>query len=104
MATRPTNKAKATAANTLSGIQNLIDSAQELLETLRDEQGPAVERLREKVSKTIDSAHKRLNELDVPELASDAIDNTMGFVRGDPWRAVAIGAFALLALSLLSRD
>jgi ElaB/YqjD/DUF883 family membrane-anchored ribosome-binding protein len=42
--------------------------------------------------------------LDVPEIASDAIDSTVGFLRSDPWRTVAIGALAVLAVSLLVRS
>jgi ElaB/YqjD/DUF883 family membrane-anchored ribosome-binding protein len=98
MAKRPTKRVKATATDAVSGMRSVIDSAEELLETLREEQGPAVERMREKVSATIENARDRLSEVDVPELASGAIDSTVVFVRSDPWRAVAIGALGLLAV------
>jgi ElaB/YqjD/DUF883 family membrane-anchored ribosome-binding protein len=104
MAKRRSKQVKQTVADSASGLQNVIDSAQELLENLRDQQGAAVDRVREKISETIKNAQSRLGELDVPEIAADAIDSTVGFLRSDPWRTVAIGALALLAVSLLMRS
>ncbi|HEX4268301.1 MAG TPA: hypothetical protein VHY36_10465 [Steroidobacteraceae bacterium] len=101
MAKRRTKHANAAVADTATGLQDLIDSAEELLESLRDQQGAAVELLRAKVSATIGNARERIGELDVPVLASDAVEGTVAFLRSDPWRSVALGALAALAISLL---
>src|ERR1700743_267158 len=104
MATKRAKQAKKKLADAAFGLQELIDSAEGLLENAKDLEGTAAEKLREKVSETVRSARARLSELDVPEMASDAVDSTVGFVREDPWRAVAIGALAMLAVSLLVRS
>jgi ElaB/YqjD/DUF883 family membrane-anchored ribosome-binding protein len=103
LAKRGARQAKNSVDNAASGLQEFIDSAEDLLEGLQDQQGVAVERLRAKVSATISSARERLADTDVSEMASEAYDNTVGFIRQDPWRAVAVGALAILAASLLIR-
>ena len=95
--------AKKSIGDTASNLQDLIDSAEELLEDLKHQQGEAVERLRDKVSATISDARERIAESSLSDTASEAYDNAVGFVRQDAWRAVAIGALALLAGSLLLR-
>jgi ElaB/YqjD/DUF883 family membrane-anchored ribosome-binding protein len=95
--------AKKSIGDAASGLQDLVDSAEDLLTDLKDQKGEAVERLREKVSTTISDARQRLADSDVSDIASEAYDNAVGLVRQDPWRAVAIGALALLAGSLLLR-
>jgi len=90
-------------AESAAGLQGVIDSADEMLESLRDEQGEAVDRLRTRVAASVQSARERLQSLDVPELAGDAIDSAAGFLRSNPWRTVAIGALATLAVSLVLR-
>ena len=103
MPTKRAKQAKKKVADATSGLQELIDSADDLLESLKDQPGAAAEKLREKVSETVRSARARLSELDVPEVASEAVETTVGFLRSDPWRTVALGALALLAVSLLLR-
>jgi ElaB/YqjD/DUF883 family membrane-anchored ribosome-binding protein len=99
MAKRRAMQATNSVDNAASGLQEFIDSAEDLLEGLQDQQGVAVERLRAKVSATISSARERLADTDVSEMASEAYDNTVGFIRQDRWRAVAVGALAILAAS-----
>ncbi len=103
MTVRHAMHAKRVVADSTSGLQTLIDSSEDLLESLKDQQGAAADRLREKVSATMKVAQRRLSDLDVSGATSEALDNTVGFLRRDPWRAVAIGALAVLALSLLVR-
>jgi ElaB/YqjD/DUF883 family membrane-anchored ribosome-binding protein len=97
-------QAKQSVGTAASELQGMIDSAEELLESLHDQQGAAVDRLREKISATVSNARNRLADLDVPELAADAYETTVGFLRRDPWRTVAIGALAVLAAALLIRS
>jgi ElaB/YqjD/DUF883 family membrane-anchored ribosome-binding protein len=104
MASKRAKQSKKKVSDAASGLQDLIDSAEGLLDSVKDQQGVAAERMREKISETVENARTRLSELDVPEIASDAIDSTVGFLRSDPWRTVAIGALAVLAVSLLVRS
>lgn len=90
-------------AESASGLQVIIDSADELLESLRDQQGEAVDQLRTRVAANVKSARERLRSLEVPELAGDAIDRAAGFFRASPWRMVAIGAVAAVAIALVAR-
>jgi ElaB/YqjD/DUF883 family membrane-anchored ribosome-binding protein len=103
MAQPRARQAHKSVADAASGLQDLIESAEELLENIRDEQGAAVDRLRDKISASVSNARDRLADMDVPEVASQAYDSTIGFLRRDPWRAVAICALAVLATSLLMR-
>ncbi|HEY6923215.1 MAG TPA: DUF883 family protein [Steroidobacteraceae bacterium] len=104
MTARHAMHAKRVVADSASGLQNLIDSSEEVLESLKDQQGAAVERLREKLSATMRVAQKRLSDLDIPDTASEAMESAVGFVRGNPWRAVALGALGVLAVMLFARD
>jgi ElaB/YqjD/DUF883 family membrane-anchored ribosome-binding protein len=104
MTKRTAKQAKRAVAESASGLQGVIDSADELLDSLRDQQGEAVDRLRTKIAASVKAARDRLEDLDVPELASDAVDSTTSFLRSDPWRTVAIGALAALAVSLIVRS
>ena len=103
MATKRAKQSKKNGSLAAAGLHDLIESAEGLLESVKDLEGAAAEKVRENVSKTVQGARARLSELDIPEMASDAIDSTVGFVRRDPWRAVAIGALAVLAVSTLVR-
>jgi ElaB/YqjD/DUF883 family membrane-anchored ribosome-binding protein len=103
MTTRHAMHAKRAVADSASGLQNLIDSSEEVLESLKDQQGAAVDRLRERLSATMRVAQHRLSDLDLPDTASAALESTVGFVRGNPWRAVALGALGVLAAVLFMR-
>lgn len=104
MTSKRARQSKKKASEAASGLQDLIDSAEELLESMKEQQGVAAEKLREKIAATLENARARLSQFDVPEIASDAVDSTVGFLRSDPWRTVAIGALAVLAVSLLVRS
>jgi ElaB/YqjD/DUF883 family membrane-anchored ribosome-binding protein len=106
MAKYDTKHAKAASAAMEEGLQDLIDSASELLEGLKDQQGAAVENLRARASDTIRSARRRLAAFrpDVQELATRTLQTTAKFVRRDPWRAVAIGALVVAALAIFTRQ
>jgi ElaB/YqjD/DUF883 family membrane-anchored ribosome-binding protein len=97
--------AESAAAGAAAGLRDLIDSADELLADLQHQHGAAVQSLREKVMTTVAAARRKLDEIapDIKAAAGETLDSAIGFVRRDPWRAVAIGALTLLALSLLAR-
>jgi len=102
---RAEKRAKSARSHAAAGLQDLIDSADALLEDLRDQQGAAVEALRDKVSQTVGAARERLEDLapEIRQAANEGLESAVGFVRRDPWRAVALGALTLLAFSLFSR-
>ena len=105
MARTEATRAKRTVSGAAAGLQDLIDSADELLSNLRDQQGEAVDALRDRVSATAASARRRLQRLgpQVQDAAGETLDSAVGFLRRDPWRAVAIGALTVLAFSLFTR-
>jgi ElaB/YqjD/DUF883 family membrane-anchored ribosome-binding protein len=88
------------------GLEELIDSAQALLEELQDQQGPAVESLRARAAATLKSASRHLSRLrpGAEELASRTFRSTLGFIRRDPWRAIALGALAVVAIGILAHS
>jgi len=102
MTTRTAKQAKQAVAESASALQGVIDSADEFLESLRDQQGEAVDRLRTRIAANVQSARRRLDNLDVPELAGDAFESTAGAVRRHPWRTLAIGAIAALTVSVVA--
>jgi ElaB/YqjD/DUF883 family membrane-anchored ribosome-binding protein len=86
-------------------LEDLIESAEALLEELQDQQGAAAETLRARAWATIKSARQRLSDLrpEVGDLAAKSLRGTLKFVRRDPWRAVALGALLIVALGVLAR-
>jgi ElaB/YqjD/DUF883 family membrane-anchored ribosome-binding protein len=85
-------------------LEDLIESAEALLEELQDQQGAAAETLRARAWATIKSARSRLADMrpQVGDLATKTLRGTLKFVRRDPWRAVALGALLVLALGVLA--
>lgn len=87
-------------------LRDLIDHAEQMLQSLRDQGGEAAERLRERVEATVQSARKRLSALegDARHLTEQAAATADEYVRGNPWAAVAIAAVAGVVVgALLSR-
>ena len=86
-------------------LQELLESAEDLLKSLRDEEGEAVEELRAKVSSTIRSASSQLEDLaqTATGFGRNAARYSARFVRSDPWRTAAIAAITLLGFTLLMR-
>ena len=103
MAMRRAMRAKNSISDAATSLQDVIDSAEDMLDNVKDQQGDAADHLRTKLSESVANARKRLASLNVAESVSDAYDNTVGFFRDDPWRAVAIGAIAVLAATIIVR-
>ncbi len=85
-----------------SELDDLIESASELLENLKDQRGEAVDNLRTRASRSIDNARRRLAAVkpQAQEAAAEAVRVAAGFVRRNPWRAVAIGALLFAAVGM----
>jgi len=86
--------------------QDLVESAQALLQTLQNEKGEAVENLREKLSATVKTASSRLESLRgrAGDIGQQAAKSTVRYVRDNPWKSVAIAAVVVLGWHLLNRD
>ena len=84
-----------------SELDELIQSASDLLDSLNDQRGEAVDDLRSRATRNIDNARRRLAALkpQVMEGGAQAARAAVGFARANPWSTVAIGAAAVAALA-----
>jgi ElaB/YqjD/DUF883 family membrane-anchored ribosome-binding protein len=90
-----------TSAALASELDELIQSASELLDSLNDQRGEAVQDLRTRATRNIDNARRRLAALkpQVVEGGAQAARAAVGFARNNPWSTVAIGAAVIGALA-----
>ncbi len=104
MSTRTRRLGNKLASSGEEAWSELIDSANELLDSIRDESGPAAERLRSKLSDTIDAATEQLESFreDASDAGQQALETTLRFVRRDPWRAVALGALIAVGIMVVA--
>ena len=86
-----------------SELDQLIQSASELLESLDEERGEAIDGLRSRAARNIGNARHRLAALkpQVLDGAAQAARATAGFARRNPWSAVAVGALIVGSVALL---
>ena len=84
-------------------LMDLIESTESLLNELRSERGALADDLRARATITVRDARSRLQAMHPSRsiYARAALKRTGRFVRTDPWRTVAIGALALVALGVL---
>ncbi len=75
-------------------IQNVVEDAQDLMKTVRNEGEGKITEMRTKVQSQIDTARASLAELQrsVQDGARVAMTSTDEYVRANPWRAVGISA------------
>lgn len=90
---------RAAAEEVTEGLQAILDSAQEFLETLGDQKGAAVDDLRARLSATVASTTRRLSSF-AGEASVQAAKSTVRYVRREPWKAVGIAVLALAAWQL----
>jgi len=97
--------------STVIELNRIIQQAEELLKTLGEEGGAAVEAVRHRVLRTVSQAKGRLAEAStrVRGAANDAAQSTDVYVHNNPWKSVAYGAaagaaIALIATALVRRD
>ncbi|MBC8024598.1 MAG: DUF883 domain-containing protein [Steroidobacteraceae bacterium] len=105
------NGARAAADTTVVELTRVVAQAEELLKTLGEEGGAAVEAVRQRVQRTVSQAKVRLADASdrVRERAVDASKATDRYVHDNPWRSIAYGAaagaaVALIASALLRRE
>jgi ElaB/YqjD/DUF883 family membrane-anchored ribosome-binding protein len=98
------NRAAALGEDIQDNLEDLIESVEALLDDLKDQKGMAAEKLRTRAWATVKSARRRLADVtpEMGELAAKTVRGTATFVRKDPWRALAIGALAVVAVGVLA--
>ena len=97
--------------STVVELNRVITQAEELLKTLSEEGGAAVEAVRQRVVRTVGQARARLTDAGqrVRGQANEAARVTDNYVHDNPWKAIAYGAavgavVALFATAITRRD
>jgi ElaB/YqjD/DUF883 family membrane-anchored ribosome-binding protein len=75
-------------------LNRIVDQAERLLRSLGEQSGEAAEAVRERVTQTLQQAKARLaaTASDAEQVAESLADRADGYVRNNPWQAVAIAA------------
>jgi ElaB/YqjD/DUF883 family membrane-anchored ribosome-binding protein len=99
------------AESTVIELNRIVAQAEELLKTLGEEGGAAVEAVRQRVLRTVSQAKVKLADTTARArtAANDAAESTDKYVQDNPWKSIAYGAaagaaVALIAAALVRRD
>jgi ElaB/YqjD/DUF883 family membrane-anchored ribosome-binding protein len=99
------------AESTVTELNRIVAQAEELLKTLGEEGGAAVEAVRQRVLRTMSQAKVKLADAGTRArgAANDAAEATDRYVHVNPWRSIAYGAaagaaVAIIAAALVRRD
>ncbi|HEY6124517.1 MAG TPA: DUF883 family protein [Steroidobacteraceae bacterium] len=99
------------AESTVIELNRIVAQAEELLKTLGEEGGAAVEAVRQRVLRTVSQAKVKLADASTRArgAANEAADVTDRYVHNNPWKSIAYGAaagaaVALIATALVRRD
>ena len=99
------------AESTVIELNRIVAQAEELLKTLGEEGGAAVEAVRQRVLRTVGQAKVKLADAGtrVRGAANNAAQATDVYVHNNPWKSIAYGAavgaaIALIATTLVRRD
>lgn len=89
---------------TVVELNRVITQAEELLKTLGEEGGAAVEAARQRVLRTVSQAKLKLSDATTRArgAAKDAARATDSYVQNNPWKSIAYGAAAGAAVALLA--
>ena len=84
-------------------LNRIVDQAESLLRSLGEEGGEAAEAVRDRVTQTLHQAKARLAETasEAEQVAESLADRADGYVRTNPWQAVAIAALLGGVVALL---
>jgi ElaB/YqjD/DUF883 family membrane-anchored ribosome-binding protein len=90
--------------STVVELNRVITQAEELLKTLGEEGGAAVEAARQRVLRTVSQAKVRIADTAARArgAATDAAKATDVYVQNNPWKSIAYGAAAGAALALVA--
>jgi len=96
-------RARSVSEGFATELEELIQSAGELLDSLNEQRGDAVDGLRTRATRNIENARRRLADLkpQVQESAAEAARAAVGFARRNPWSAAAIGTLVVASLGVL---
>jgi len=94
---------RATSDMLASQLDELIESASDLLDNLNDHRGEAADALRSRVTRNIKDARRRLADFrpQVTESATEAARAAVGFARRNPWSTVAAGTVLVASIAAL---
>ena len=89
--------------STVVELNRVVSQAEELLKTLGDEGGAAIEAVRQRVQRTVNVAKLKLADASTRarSAANTAAQATDTYVHDNPWKAVAYGAAAGAALAII---
>jgi ElaB/YqjD/DUF883 family membrane-anchored ribosome-binding protein len=89
---------------TVIELNRIVTQAEELLKTLGEEGGAAVDAVRQRVLRTVNQAKVRLADAStrVRGAANDAAKVTDTYVHDNPWKSIAYGAAAGAAVALIA--
>ena len=89
---------------TVIELNRIVAQAEELLKTLGEEGGAAVDAVRARVLRTVSQAKVRLADAStrVHGTANDAAKATDTYVHNNPWKSIAYGAAAGAAVALVA--
>lgn len=90
--------------STVIELNRIVTQAEELLKTLGEEGGAAVDAVRARVVRTVNQAKVRLADAGtrVRGAANDAAKATDTYVQENPWKSIAYGAAAGAAVALIA--
>ena len=96
-------EARNTVDPAVEELNRIVEQAESLLSKLGKESGEAADAVRERVSQTLNQAKTKLaaTASDAEEVMESLADRTDGYVRSNPWQAVAIAALLGSVLTLL---
>jgi ElaB/YqjD/DUF883 family membrane-anchored ribosome-binding protein len=84
-------------------LNRIVEQAESLLDSLSTQGGEAAEAVRERVSQTLNQAKTRLaaTASSAEEAVESLADKADGYVRSNPWQAVAFAALLGGVITLL---
>ena len=90
--------------STVNELNRIVTQAEELLKTLGEEGGAAVDAVRQRVLRTVSQAKVRLADAStrVRGAANDAAKATDRYVQENPWKSIAYGAAAGAAVAIIA--
>ena len=94
---------KITVDPAIEELNRIVEQAESLLSSLGAESGEAAEAVRERVSQTLQQAKSKLaaTASEAEEVVESLADRADGYVRSNPWQAVAIAALLGGVITLL---
>ena len=96
-------ESKNTVDPTVEELNRIVEQAESLLRSLSSQGGEAAEAVRDRVNQTLNQAKSRLaaTASSAEEVVESLADRADGYVRSNPWQAVAFAALLGGVITLL---